>query len=481
MIVYLVGDFAKKKNSTKRPVLTAASVKSFDMQLKEETSVLRPVLLLNPSTTGMPSPFTPTYFNYAFIPTFQKYYFVTDWQFVNGLWYCYMSVDVLATYKTGISALSEYVVRSSSTYNGDIIDNLYPAKSGVTFNKESFSMALSQTGVYVVGIINNSANAVDGAITYYMMTNAEIGQLKTYLMSETFLANNGLSSLTEMSKDLVKAVFNPFQYIVSCRFFPIDYNTATSDATSVSSIEIGWWQINTVTAKRMPSGKYIDYDSNTFTAGSHPQAAARGNFLNHSPFVERVLIHPLVGTVLLDSNKINGGDTIKISTRLDFTTGDAELYVEDASRQITLYRTSIRLAIDVQLAQIATDYTAIGQTAVNSISGVVSSALTGNIGGVLSTAATGIIDALAASQPVMQTSGTNGNRSVYHISGLLFSFYHSLVDDDLSHRGRPLCRQKTISTLSGFIMCADAHAELACYDSERQEIVNYMNTGFYYE
>ena len=75
----------------------------------------------------------------------------------------------------------------------------------------------------------------------------------------------------------------------------------------------------------------------------------------------------------------------------------------------------------------------------------------------------------------------NGNRSVFHIAAAMYSYYKLLVNEDLAHRGRPLCQSKTINTLSGFIMCSDAHAEIPCFDEERQQIVNYMNTGFYYE
>ena len=57
MQVYLFG-YSKKKNSTAQPTLTSGT--SFTMQLKDDTSVMNPVLLLNQATSGMPSPFTPS-------------------------------------------------------------------------------------------------------------------------------------------------------------------------------------------------------------------------------------------------------------------------------------------------------------------------------------------------------------------------------------------------------------------------------------
>ena len=477
MMVYFF-QYSKKKNSTIRPNDNAGS--SFDVNLKEDTTLINPVLVMTANTSGMPNPFKPGYFNYAHIPTFDRYYFITDVQYILGHWEFYLTVDVLASFKTNIGALSEYVVRSSSAFDGSITDTIYPTNTGISKNKDLFSLSYSTTGLYVVGIINKSSNSVDGCVTYYMMTNAEIGSLKSYLMSDTFLSANGLANLTEMSSDLVKAVFNPFQYIVSCRFFPLDYDTVTTGATAVTSVEIGWWSIS-LSTKRMPSGFYADFDSNVITVGSHPQAASRGDYLNHAPYTERVVIHPLTGTVSIDPNKITGGQSIKISTRVDFTTGAGEVYIENATEQITLYRTSVQIAVDVQLAQIVVDHLAVTQSAVNTVSGAVGNLLSGNVAGAISSAATGVLSSLAASQPVMQTSGTNGNRSVFHIAAAMYSYYKLLVNEDLAHRGRPLCQSKTINTLSGFIMCSDAHAEIPCFDEERQQIVNYMNTGFYYE
>lgn len=486
-------NFAKKKNSTAIPASNTATTFS-TVQLKQNTSVINPVLIFNPASTGM-NPFTPSKFNYAYIPSFSRYYFVTDWRWIEGLWECALIVDPLASFKTAIGTLSEYVVRSASAYDGSVSDTMYPTTTGLYKNKELFSLAYSSSGLYVVGIINNSSNAVDGAVTYYIMTNAELGQLKHYLMDETFLNTANLSNLQEMSKDLVKAIFNPFQYIVSCRFFPLDYTATTSSCTPVTSIEIGWWSIP-ISTKRMLSGFYTAFDSNEITVGNHPQAATRGDYLNHAPYTERILIHPIIGTVLIDSNKITGGQKLKISTLVDFTTGAGEVYVENSTEQITLYRTSIQFAIDVQLAQIAVDKIAVAQTAISSVGDIgnsIASAAIGSAGGpkgalvggivgaVVGGVANGVLNHLAVSQPVMQTSGTNGNRGVYHIVAAMYSYYRALANEDLAHKGRPLCQQKTINTLSGFIMCSDAHADINCMDREREQIAAYMNGGFYYE
>ena len=486
MIVYMFA-FSKKENSTKQPTLTDGT-KFQNVQLKEETSVLSPALIFNPGSTGMPTPFNPSYFTYCYIPSFSRYYFVSDWQYLNATWICYLSIDVLASFKTAIGNTSAYVTRSSSHYDGDIIDTFYPTKSVVSYNNDFFSMALSATGFYVLGIISSSAYATDGAVTYYMLTEGEMGSLKSYLLSEGFLTANGLGNLADIPKDLVKSYFNPFEYIVSCRFFPIDYATATTGATSVTAIEVGWWS-RPVTGKRMPSGLYSDIQSNTVTAGTHPQASTRGTFLNHAPYTERIMVHPMLGTIVLDANKIDAGDSITIATRVDYTTGDALTYVGNATKGLTLFTQSYRLAIDVQLAQISQDVFQMGRAVVNTITGAVAGAATGAatggtagaIVGGIGGAASGIMDFIQATQPVLSTSGSNGNRSVYHVAVYLQAFYKLLVDEDRTDKGRPLCKVKTLNTLSGLIVCSNAHAEMVAFDEEKTRIENYLNGGFFYE
>ena len=51
---------------------------SFTVQLKKETSFLNPSFEMNPSglTEGL---FSPSAYNYCFVPYWQRYYYITDW------------------------------------------------------------------------------------------------------------------------------------------------------------------------------------------------------------------------------------------------------------------------------------------------------------------------------------------------------------------------------------------------------------------
>ena len=91
----LLYNFAKRKNSTKQPDPTTAT--TISCQLKDAAAVMNPVLQFNPATSGFSTPFNPSQYNYAHLPLFSRYYFIDDWVWLNGLWECHLTVDVLAS------------------------------------------------------------------------------------------------------------------------------------------------------------------------------------------------------------------------------------------------------------------------------------------------------------------------------------------------------------------------------------------------
>lgn len=474
MNVYLFA-FSKKKNSTARPMLNTGTL--FSVNLKEETSMLEPALIFNPASSGMPVPFTPNYFTYAYIQNFDRYYFINDWQYLNACWVCYLSVDVLASFKTSIGGLSEYVLRSSSNFSTAISDGLYPTNTNYAVTKTMIDLGLSTTGFYVVGLISNSSAVSEGAVSYYIMTASQLANFKSYLMSETFLSANGLDALAEMDKNLLKCVYNPFQYIVSCKFFPFTVPSGTG--TSVTSVNFGWWSIPQ-TAKLISGLNTVSKQSPAFTAPAHPQAS-RGRYLNHAPYTEIVVMQPFIGTVVIDANKIEATNSVIITVTCDLISGEAVVDITNTTRGLRLYEAVMTFAQDIQLAQISQDVIGMTRSAVDTVGNAVNGFLTGGVGGAIAGAASGIINTLEASIPIMQTSGTNGNKANYYFPADFYVVHRQIVDEDKAHRGRPLCEVKTINNLSGYIMCADAHADISCLDTEREQIVRYMNEGFYYE
>ena len=96
-------------------------------------------------------------------------------------------------------------------------------------------------GYYVVGVINNDANSV-GAVSYYVMTNTEFRAFSAKLLSST----DYLGSISDISEQLTKVLFNPFSYISSCIWIPVQPPTSGN----VTTIPVGWWEV-AATAKKL--------------------------------------------------------------------------------------------------------------------------------------------------------------------------------------------------------------------------------------
>ena len=155
---------SKRDNSTKQPTGTPAE---YDCILKDGCSIFTPAIKLD---LGLAS--DPSVYNYAYIPAFGRYYFIEDWFFSDRLWIANMRVDVLATYKTQIGSSSLYVMRAAGANDGDIIDTLYPAKTGCSFASDTKSNPW-QASCFVIGVV--SANAAFGSMKFYAL---DAGRLK---------------------------------------------------------------------------------------------------------------------------------------------------------------------------------------------------------------------------------------------------------------------------------------------------------------
>ena len=116
----------------------------------------------------------------------------------------------------------------------------------------------------------------------------------------------------------------------------------------------------------------------------------------------------------------------------------------------------------------------------------------GNLGGFLSTlweTGKGAVQSAGAAvgdvinNPVGQlhTSGTNGSLAQFAQWPWFIQKWRIVADDDNPQKGRPLCEVKTLNTIPGYIMVDSPDVEIACMDAERQQIIAFLSSGFYYE
>ena len=500
-------NFSKRSNSTAQPAASGAT--TLPCELKEQTSMIAPTLVIK----AVPVAWSPIW-NYAQISTFQRYYFIKDWRWMNGVWECDMVCDALASFKTEIGNLSEYVLRSSAESDGLIVDTAYITKTEVHTNLQQlpeFYVRSATAGFYVVGIIGKESTATQGAITYYQMTPAEMARLRAYLLSDTFLTDQGLVQLADfIPADATKVIYNPYQYIVSCLWFPFaDTAIPAAFKTAVSTIDFGWWNTGTgFTAYRIHDTVPVYSHSEDVSMISHPQASTRGKYLNHSPFTSRILRMCPFGEVRLPDEYLTDVDKLTIQLDCDFITGEAALLLwakttgSSSVTKMLMTRMSAKLGVDIQLAQVGTDYFGaytqnlsdqnymfdntwgqVGQLDLSSMSGAAKTGFSAgvNIGKaeMYKTAALG--NYLSAKAPQLLTGGSNGSFLMFAQNNYLCNSFYLLINEDNPQLGRPLCAIKTLNTIPGYIQVRNPDVSMACFEAERLMIIAYLASGFFYE
>lgn len=486
-------NYAKKNNSTKIPNTSGTVIQC---ELKDDCNMLAPVIRLRNAATNLS-------WNYCYIPGFGRYYFINDWRWVNCCWEASCSIDALGSWKQEIGVESMYILRHDSDvdYNELICDTLYPATNDFstrddTLSNDPFHSAISQGvagGTYVVGIISGESVDSVGAITYFAMTPYQFGQLKSILFSNDNLiqmdlaASDGQGGITalvnDMSLEVLKTMYNPFQYIASAFWFPF-LDSVLINSDPVQTIRIGWWDYPL-------NGLKIRAQVVTFTQTqaltNHPQAATRGNYLNFAPYRRAALVGRF-GDIPLDMSYYSqAANTVALKYDVDLITGQCKIHIgyQIGSGGLThteYYMTrEFLLAVPIQLAQVGVDYLGVAVTAVDTAAGMASSFLHFDPAGAVSKAANGVYNTLNASMPQMETGGTNGAFIGAYTETHLITQYFRIVDEDIHHKGRPLCANRTINTLSGYILCADGEFDIGCTEEERSIIVNYLTGGFFWE
>ena len=132
-------------NSEKNKVgKSLTSETTFSGSLKDETSITSPVFILETEN--------PTNFNYAYIPQFNRYYFITDMVSVRtNLWRIRLSVDVLESFKTEIR--NQNVILSASEDNGAsnyLNGSQWRNKVKTLTDIINFSSGLNDSGEYIL-------------------------------------------------------------------------------------------------------------------------------------------------------------------------------------------------------------------------------------------------------------------------------------------------------------------------------------------
>lgn len=460
--------FPKRTNSTKLP----SSGTDYNIEVKAPCNIINPEIKIATNAN-------PTGYNYCYIPTWGRYYWVKNWTYSNSLWTALLVVDTLASYRNQIGTSIEYVLRSSAQYNGAISDGFYPATSEVQSVTSAFQGGFAETisgGFFVIGFIAKAANSI-GAITYVIMTPGNAKKLSAKLLTDvSYLSIDN----TEISDSLTKVLFNPYQYIVCCNYFPFDIAELTAHLPLVPSVDVGWWSID------VPCW-ILGEDNNNLTKSvsvgipKHPQAESRGGYCNASPYTDYTIFLQPFGVIPLEASKLWSATTLSIQYMVDLFTGDSILRIFTDANQL-VHETTAKLGVPIQLSNITFDIPSgsggLLHTGIAAAFGGLQAAISG---GSFSDVGNGILNAAQATNADVASKGATGSTIAFDSVPYMVARFKILADDNNTDHGRPLCKRVQISTIPGYIMVDDPDIALAATAEEIDSVKSYMKNGFFYE
>lgn len=388
---------------------------------------------------------------------------------------------MLATYKSYIGNSSQYVLRSATSYNGNITDGFYPVTAQKSFSKDAHvnPFILPENASYVVGIQgqpDTTAPTTFGCTTYHCM---DLIQANT-LMEEVFNINNAsynaVSVATDMPEEVYKSLINPQQYILTCMYLPFDAEEV--GGANLKDVVTGWYNMGFRTRVYMPSDDPLIVKEDTFNLPKHPQSS-RGNFLNNSPYTSYTLSFMPFGEIEIPADMVISSTQIHYKLTVDIITGQGTLKVyagNSSTGQLIAGRTA-QIGVPIAVSGGLYDY-----RPSDAIQGI------GNIF-TQGTITKGVISAISETakvgeamiSPSLSTNGSNGAIDFVNFDVILYASFNHVASDDITQHGRPLCEIRTINTLSGYVQCLMPDLDMPSTITEKDAIVSFMSNGFYYE
>lgn len=460
--------FSKKDNSTKRPT-GAGTVLSCN--IKSRSSIVNPFIELKTN---------PTAFNYCYIPSFNRYYYISDITFDSGLWLVTCRIDVLATYKTEIGNTSMYVLRSSERSNGEIVDTLFPTTAYTTVtavNPDPLSTLPGvyrfEDGFYIIGV-QGIDQASDNGVIYYQLTPA-----KFTLLLHTFYANSGNGAWWgNLARGVIDSIYHISDFITSCRWFPksmvVDYGIDDSGPQPVPGdgyeIYLGGFNTHVKAPRVIGTAEYFTLYNDI---PKHPQSAY-GNYTKIYPYTHYEMVDPLIGVITLNPVVMKNDTSVIMYVEFDYVSGDAKLTICGDNSNYPFYITYIKGSVDINLS--GSNFDIAGT--VGGIVGGAIRALTENPIGVIA----GVGSTLNNIMPAPGSNQSSGSMLAFDsYRPFIRCTFKQITARNISERGLPLMESRTPAQLGGYILPDEPHVEINGTAIEKDMLENALRGGFHYD
>lgn len=417
--------------------------------------------------------------NYAYIPEFNRYYFINDIISIRrNIWQLIMNVDVLMSYKDELLKLDAFIVRNEFDFNKYVKDDMvsyyydkevieYVAAKGdkvnTTFHSKNTQPILKNCLISVINdqtLYNTSAvtppsdslpeveNDITGACVSY----------NTYCTTPLYVAR--------MVKHFIDVDDTLSSYVISVVFLPFDIsNDGDTRALRLGETPLEDVHVYNITPQLSKYHVIADF---TITGDS---------FMDYDPYTKYELYIPYLSYITVSADDILNNRII-VYYVVDYQSGSSQVTVYDVTNGKTIYTSSCQLGVKI------------GVTSTNARE-VMDAANANNIGlavGVL-TSVLSIAGGVATSNPVavvgglisggssvakyIQNQNTNyqlGHGSVSTSNGGIYASQEVKIritrlkpknynDDYAKLYGKPLNEYRKLSTLHGFTTVGNIHIE----------------------
>ena len=462
MTVTYWSSFSKRKNSTKQPT----SGTDVTVRLKEDCSIINPVF----ESATMPATA-----NYIYVSEWGRYYFVTNVTYISNttkLFSC--EVDVLASYKSQISATKAMIMRASSNYNVWIPDNEVYVSTQKTFVRQVGAANVgfaNATGVYLISVINEEGCATGFAAQYF----ANATSLQAFaqeLMNSNFV------------QDVMQYSSNVSAGIVSLKWMPFNYSDIISASfTTLENFKVSNLPFTGSSGYRITGNAYFLDGAETITL---PWRTDK-DFRECGPYTAAKLLIPMYGFIDINTADLVGASSLYIQYRVDRSTGDVVVILNRDSAGEPIQTIQFNVGVEIPIATMTRN---IGG-ALSAISGGINNAIgiaagnyVGGTVGLISNAASFALNANGRS--ISYKGALDGKAATAYGDQFQLMYYvpHTLDPTNanfIATKGRPVQAVDTISSFSGYIQCENASVDNIGTPIEKDRINQYLNSGFFYE
>lgn len=323
-------------------------------------------------------------YNYCYIESFKRYYFITNIVSVsNKLWRIDMECDVLVSFWNDLITKSNpaFISRQEFIYDKYLVDDKLPAvvkpqiefieptdyPSYITYPWEISSkfgrnyivmVATTTEGIGEYATDNPNASPLAGAMTMYCLTAEQLSNLTYQLMNATGFDEIGLF------------FENIGDSILGIRCYPFEVHPLVeSDDTLETTTELKMGKnlsipvagtIDDVYYSQLPAIRYTDVKYIELSLGKIFVPKYYDNFLDYSPFTRCQLYIPFMGYIEVDTtlvvgkwvcayltiDPLTGAGTVKVVVR-----DNIDQYPNDSSIGDTIFIGNNKVGIDIPITE----------------------------------------------------------------------------------------------------------------------------------